>query len=205
MKTLAIAAGAAAVVLVSACGQQAQQAAQGREAALGQDPANVGLTAPQRLDRALSLPGMHGIVRIKLAPGSGSSSVLSDGTVVTDYQASVVATVGADSSLPFRPGGTMTLRVPGGTAVPTAGPEAGKMITTAAEDAPSVQPGEELLVTARDQGVIAGGNSSTRLVASNSADIVRIANGEAYWLQYHEPLDQMLRRFSTHPAGGHSG
>lgn len=137
---------------------------------IGVDRASRGLTAAQKLDRALALPGRRGFM--KGVVGSATSQQLPNSrpdmpVIVTDFAFRVDEFLGRGVS-PYETGSTITLRVPGGTA---------GGITSAVEDAPVVYRGETLYVDVRDQGQIAGGNTPTIQVVSSTADAFEVRGG----------------------------
>lgn len=155
-------------------------------------PGYQNLTTDQKLDRALSLPGMRGIVRgatasptVHAVPEKGFPS----GEIVTDYPFRVRGFIGSLPS-PFAIGATISLRVPGGS---IAG------VTSTEEGSPLVAPGEELYVFVRDQGSIAGGNTSAILVASSTYDVFEVRNGivhgEGDWARFSETRSAFERHF----------
>src|SRR5437016_5688495 len=94
-----------------------------------------------------------------------------DGEIATDFQFTVTdvrPTVGA----PERVGTTLTLRVPGGC-LPGG-------MCGGAEDAPQVAAGDDLFVFDQDQGSLLGGNTTTRLVASTSANVFTVRGNVVY-------------------------
>jgi hypothetical protein len=150
----------------------------------GGDPSYSGLTVAQQLDRALAVPGIVGLVEGTV--GVPITHVVSDSigptVVMTDFRFAVAGFLGHSES-PYATGSTIVLRVPGGIS--------GKLVTIV-EGAPTVGAGDHLFVFVRNQGMIGGGNTSTRLVASNTADVFVViagkVHGQGTWATLSEPI-----------------
>jgi hypothetical protein len=150
------------------------------------------LSPAQMLDRSMSLPGMHGIVRGVV--GRGTVTQLSDGETVTDF-ALTITDARPTAGPPERVGAKLTLRVFGGCM-----PAAGRTLCAGSPDAPQVATGDDVFVFVRDQGSQLGGNTNSRLVASSSADVLTVrgglVQGQGEWAGYSEPVDSFLRHFT---------
>jgi hypothetical protein len=140
------------------------------------------------LDRALRLPGMHGVLRGVV--GQSTVLQLSNRDIVTDYLFTVTGArplIGPPAAI----GQTRVLRVQGGCiGTLCSGPSSLSIAT-----------GEEIAIFVRDQGTQYGGNTPNRIVLSSPYDvfIVRggIATGEADWSNYSESIDNLLQRFNS--------
>jgi hypothetical protein len=151
------------------------------------------LSPAQRLDRALSLPGMHGIVRGTVGPETVTT--LPDGEMVMDF-AFRITDARPTARPPERVGASLTLRVPGGCM------STGNLrVCATAEDSPQVAAGDDVFVFVRDQGSFYGGSTTTRLVASSSADVFTVRGGLVYGqgagAGSPEPVDTFLRHFGA--------
>jgi hypothetical protein len=90
-------------------------------------------------------------------------------------------------------GEVVSLRVMGGTV--------GKQ-TTVVSHSPQVSAGVEYFVWVRDQGVIAGGNTPSVIVASSPYDVHAIRGGIVYGVGYSQPLATFEQHFSRQlPTG----
>jgi len=137
---------------------------------VGVEPAYRGLTAAQKLDRVLTLPGRRGFM--KGVVGSATTQQLPDmrpdmSVIVTDFAFRVDDFVGRGVP-PYQRGSTITLRVPGGTV---------GAITSSVEDVPALHSGQILYVDMRDQGEVAGGNTPRVQVVSSAADAFEVRGG----------------------------
>jgi hypothetical protein len=133
------------------------------------------LTPDQLLDRSLSDPATHGVMRgvtgapkaVEL-PNPGHQP---DSVIATDFPFTVQAFFGREAS-PYAIGSTIALRIPGGAA---------GNIRMTAEDAPQIQAGEHLYVFVRDLGPLFEGlwgrNSSNLLVANTADDVYSLSTG----------------------------
>lgn len=151
---------------------------------------NRPVSVDQALDQSLSLPGVRGVLRgVAGAPSSRQITVAGRATVVTDYPFVVHGYVG-HSGTPYPVGATIILRVPGGTN--------GRMRTVVA-DAPRVTSGMDLFVFVRDQGTLAGGNTTQVLVASSPYDVLEVrggvVRGQKQWSRFAEPVQTFERHF----------
>lgn len=154
-------------------------------------------TAPgaQRLSVAFDVPGTQGAALMLL--GSAEPKIISTEIrpePVVEFSISVLD-VFADEDAVVDLRELTVLRVPTDESYP---------------DAPVLRPGDVVFAIYRDQGLLAGGNSKTRVVASTEADIVRVLgsgvtgpvevgdldNAQATWLGYTEPFDAMRARFA---------
>jgi hypothetical protein len=151
-------------------------------------PGYENLTPAQKLDRSLSLPGMHGIVRGRV--GNGTAVRLPNGEIDTDFQFTVTD-ARPTTRAPERVGTTLTLRVPGGC-LPLG-------MCAGVEDAPQVAAGDDIFVFVHDQGILLGGNTATRLVASQSDDVFTVRGnvvyGQGSFAGYTEPANVFLAHF----------
>ncbi len=131
------------------------------------DPQIASLSVDQRLDRDLSLPDVHGVLRgttgvpivRSVQQGHTSTTVL-----VTDYPF-VVKKLFAHATLPYAIGDSIFLRVPGGSL-------GGRV--TEMEGAPKVAALQDLFVFVRDQGEVAGGNNETTVVLSGVGGVFTV-------------------------------
>lgn len=148
------------------------------------------LTVDQKLDRALSLPGIRGLGQGRV--GAPVSHVLQTSSgpavTVTDYPMIVVDWLGPTPA-PYSVGATITLRIPGGTV--------GNLRMTV-DGAPIVQSGEEVFVFVRNQGTIAGGSGPTTLVASDGTDVFQMVSGRVKGQGRYKGLVESLSSFKRH-------
>lgn len=161
--------------------------------ALVQLPGYTGLTADQKLDKAMDLPGMRGV----LLGRTGASAVhqvksrtgLNAYDIVTDYVFDVRAFYGHGSSQ-YRVGGVIDLRVPGGSSGP---------LTQTVEGAPNISENEVLFVVVRDQGEVAGGNTPAILVVSDQTDVYQVAggvvSGQGVFASIREPVASFVKHW----------
>lgn len=157
-------------------------------------PGFANLSPDQLLDRSLTLPGMRGIVRghveATISMHNLTIPASDQQNLVTDFAFLVEAYYGHGSP-PYPLGSTISLRVPGGAI--------GNIISVT-ENAPTVTPGMEIFVFVRDQGTVAGGNTSTVLVASSTADVLRVVGdkvvGQGSFAAVAESLPQFLTHFN---------
>lgn len=157
-------------------------------------PGYQGLTADQKLDRALSLPGMHAVIAGHT--GSPTTHTIPDShgykgtTVVTDFPFTVTRVITRGRSA-YAVGEVVTLRMQGGSA---------DGLTMSVDDSPSVPAKSDVFVFDRDQGIIAGGSSNSVLVVSNPADVFTVRGttvvGQGPFVNVAEPLDRFVSHFS---------
>ncbi|GEM_PF-4027062 len=156
-------------------------------------PQITALTVDQRLDRDLSWPYVHGVLRG--VTGSPTVRTLARpnerfGEVVTDFPFAASAAYSHGTS-PYPTATTITLRVPGGSTA---------SIVTRVEGAPTVAANEELFVFVRDQGAVAGGNTKTVLVVSSEGDVFQvrggIVHGQGALSAFSEPLAVFQQHFA---------
>lgn len=164
----------------------------------GVAPWAQGLTPDQLLDRSLSQPGVHGVVRGVV--GSPSTEVLpnpdrSQGNLLTtEFPFTIQALLGPEPS-PYHAGETVTLRIPGGQ-IGNRG--------MSVEDAPQVKAGESVYVYVTDKPPFFaqqwGSNTSTMLVAISDDDVFVIRNGFVYgqgaFARLAEPVSTFQRHFA---------
>jgi hypothetical protein len=150
--------------------------------------AQAALTIDQRLDRSLSVPGVLGILRGTTGTPRISTIAAAgpfQGAIVTDYPFTIAG--GFGSALTKYPVGTVvSLRVLGGTI----GDQ-----TSVVSNSPKVSAGKEYYVWVRDQGVIAGGNTSSVIVVSTPYSVHEIRDGVVYGVGYSEPLATFEQHF----------
>ena len=153
------------------------------------DPSVATLSPDQKLDRALSLPGMKGVLL--------SGRTVTGGSLVTVEDFTVEKTLGfAPGAAPvYTAGQHVSLVVPGG--------QVGDHTTTAA-DAPTVLAGEHLLVF--DQ-TGAGGHAfaelgSAVIVLADRSAVARLnPDGGITWEGLTEPAATFTQHLISHPAG----
>lgn len=159
----------------------------------GRQPGYANLSPAEMLDRAMSLPGMHGVVRGLV--GKGTVLQLLPGVNATDFAFTVTDAL-PNANRPEPLGATLTLRVPGGCV-----PSSGRTLCGSSPGGPSVVSGEDVFVFVRDQGNLLGGNAASRIVASSSADVLTVRNGVVHgqgaWLSYSEPVESFVRHFPS--------
>jgi hypothetical protein len=155
-------------------------------------PGSATLSVDQKLDRALSLPGMRALLRGAI--GAGVVSRLPSGVIVTDHPLRITE---VRSRLPqqLEPGEVVTLRSAGGCLGNLCGRATGS---------PSVAGGQDVFVFYRDQGTYLGGNAAGRIVVSSDADVLTVRDGtvvgQGDWHSFREPLDRFLAHFEAAPS-----
>ncbi len=166
----------------------------------GVDPTYKNLTPGQKLDRALSIPGYHGVAE-GVVTGAGTSRSLSAlasdqhpsglHAVVTDYAFTVKGFYGGHS--PFATGSTVQLEVPGGTAA-----DGSREVV---EGAPSFTVGEHIFVFVADNPPHSGvsGDPGTIGVTASSF-YAQVLNGFAIWEGYTEDVNTFAHHFIDHPV-----
>jgi hypothetical protein len=151
-----------------------------------------GLTVGQKLDRALQVPGIRGILEGVTGSRTTHSLEMQPGVpsvIVTDFRLTVLDFWGRASS-PYTLSSVITLRVPGGS---------NAVLATVYEGAPTVRSGEHVFVFVRDQGKIGGGNAKSVLVVSDSTDVLELRDGsvigQGVWSGYRESLAAFKKHF----------
>jgi hypothetical protein len=174
--------------LPTASGRNYSQAS--RSASEAVLPGYTNLTVAQKLDRAMKLSGMHGVLRGIV--GSSTTLQVQNQDIVTDYHF-VVTDARPMAAPPALIGQAIALRVQGGCI--------GRLCSGSSSRGPQIATGEDIVLFVRDQGTLYGGNTSTRIVLSSAYDvfIVRngIATGEADWSSYSEPITNFLHHFGN--------
>lgn len=155
-------------------------------------PDYAGLSVDQQLDRSLTLPGIHGVLRgTTSSPIARTLSITSDGfsQIVTEFPFKVVGFLGPGTS-PYPVGTTITLRIPGGTV---------GNIRSIVEDVPSIRPNADIFVFVRDHGTYLGGNTGVILIATDDTDLFTVRNGivsgQGKWKQLSESLAAFEKHF----------
>lgn len=166
----------------------------------GVDPTYKNLTPGQKLDRALSLPGYHGVAEGVVASAGKSRSLSAPASdqhpsgphaVVTDYAFTVQGFYGGHS--PFATGNTVQLEVPGGTAA-----DGSREVV---EGAPSFTVGEHIFVFVTDtppQTGVSGDPGTIGVTASSF--YAQVLNGFAIWEGYTEDVNTFRHHFTDHPV-----
>lgn len=166
----------------------------------GLDPSYKSLTPGQKLDRALSIPGYHGVAE-GVVTGSAASRSLSTlvsqqhptgpHSIVTDYTFTVQAFYGGRS--PFPLGSTVRLEVPGGT-----GPDGTREVV---EGAPSFTVGQHIFVFVADNAPGSGVSGDAGTIGVTDASLYAVViNGFAMWEGYTEDVNTFKHHFFDHPA-----
>lgn len=156
----------------------------------GLAPGYYNATIQRKLDQAMSIPGMHGVVRGTV--GSGRTFQIPSRDIVTDYEFTVTD-ARPSARPPYRLGLKMSIRVQGGCI--------GQLCGGSSSPGPNISTGDELVAFVRDQGTIYGGNSQDRLILSSPYDVFVIRNGlargQGEWTGYTEPVGSLMQRFGS--------
>lgn len=184
------------VLLLAGCASSHRSTTQ-IEGVRAVDPSVAALSPDQKLDRALSLSGMKGVLQGTVGK-TLSVRTLTSGPIVTIDDFTVEKTFGfAPGAAPtFAAGKHVALAVPGG--------HVGSK-TTSAEDAPVIHAGDHLLVF--DQvgagGQLFAGLGSAVIVLADRSAVARInPDGSITWEGFTEPAASFTQHFISHPAHG---
>jgi hypothetical protein len=162
------------------------------------EPPPDGLSADAHLDRMAQSPDFQGVLhgRVTGAAVAKAGRLLAGGQheIFSDHPLAVLGVAGAGGSR-YGVGAPILLRVPGGT---TGG------VTVHAEDAPTVNPGDEVFVIVANYGVIAGGNQPGVLVSALRDHVFFVrgsrVQGQGYWQDVDEPVAQFEAHFGFPPS-----
>jgi hypothetical protein len=183
------------VLLLAGCASAHRSTTTQMEGVRAVDPSVAGLSPDQKLDRALSLPGMKGVLQGTVGK-TLSVRTLTGGPIVTIDDFTVEKTFG------FTPGAAPAITAGQHVALAVAGGHVGSQ-TTHAEDAPTFQAGDHLLVfdQAGAGGQLFAELGSAVIVLADRSAVARMnPNGSITWEGFTEPAASFTQHFTSHPA-----
>jgi hypothetical protein len=188
-------AGLLGVLLLAGCASAHRSTTTQMEGVRAVDPSVAALSPDQKLDRALSLRGMKGVLQGTVGK-TLSVRTLTGGPIVTIDDFTVEKTFGfaAGAAPAYAAGQHVSLAVPGG--------RVGSQ-TTNAEDAPAIHAGDHLLVfdQAGAGGQLYAELGSAVIVLADRSAAARIdPDGSITWEGFIEPAATFTQHFISHPA-----